>query len=170
MMSYRGYSGSTGAPSEVANVADGKLAFDALAADGVAPGDIIIYGESLGSGVAVQVAAEKAPGGLILDAPYTSIADIAAGQYPWLPVRWLLRDRYDSVDYIAKVHCPLLIVHGERDEIIPVGMGRELLALANPPKQIATFKEAGHADHYMYGSYDAINAWIDARWPAGRRP
>ncbi|MGE0055608.1 MAG: alpha/beta hydrolase [Hyphomicrobium sp.] len=165
MMSYRGYSGSTGSPSEQANVADGMKAFDMLVAQGVPPAEIIIYGESLGSGVAVQVAAAKAPGGLILDAPYTSLSDVAAGQYPWLPVRPMLLDRYDSQAFIKQVHCPLLIVHGEKDETIPVSMGRKMYALANEPKQIATFKDAGHADHYMYGSYDAINAWIDKFWP-----
>lgn len=166
MMSYRGYSGSTGSPSEQANVADGKRAFDTLVAEGVAPHDIIIYGESLGSGVAVQVAAARSPGGIILDAPYTSIVDIAAGQYPWLPVRPMLRDRYESDAYIASVHCPLLIVHGEKDDVIPVTMGRKMYELANAPKDIVTFKSAGHADHYLYGSYDAINAWIDKLWPA----
>ncbi len=166
MMSYRGYSGSTGSPSEQANVADGKRAFDALVTEGVAPRDIIIYGESLGTGVAVQVAAARSPGGLILDAPYTSIVDIAAGQYPWLPVRPMLRDRYESDAYIGSVHSPLLILHGEKDEVIPVAMGRKMYELANAPKDIVTFKSSGHADHYLYGSYDAINAWIDKLRPA----
>jgi len=166
MMSYRGYSGSTGSPSEHANVADGKRAFDALVDEGVAPRDIIIYGESLGSGVAVQVAAAKVPGGLILDAPYTSIVDIAAAQYPWLPVRPMLRDRYESEAYIGKVHCPLLIVHGERDDVIPVEMGRRMYDLANAPKDIVVVRGAGHADHYVYGSYNSISAWIGSLWPA----
>lgn len=161
MMSYRGYSGSTGKPSEAANVADAKRAYDDLVALGVAAQDIVIYGESLGSGVAVQVAAEKKCGGLVLDAPYTSMVDVAAGQYPWLPVRSMLFDRYESPRYIGAVHCPLLIVHGERDEIIPVEMGRKLFAAANEPKKIVTFPNAGHADHWKFGSYDAISSWID---------
>lgn len=168
MMSYRGYSGSTGKPSEAANVADAKRAYDDLVSLGVVPQDIIIYGESLGSGVAVQVAAAKKCGGLVLDAPYTSIVDVAAGQYPWLPVRPMLLDRYESSKYIAAVHCPLLIVHGERDEIIPVDMGRKLFAAAIDPKKIVTFPNAGHADHWMYGSYDAINTWIDGLRSAAR--
>ena len=161
MMTYRGYAGSTGAPSEAANVADAKLAYDALLKEGVKPEDIIIYGESIGSGVAVQVAAEKKAAGLILDAPYTAMADLASGQYPWLPVRLLLLDRYESKSFIASVKCPLLVIHGEKDEIIPVAMGRAMFALASEPKDIVTFPEAGHADHYMFGSYEAINAWID---------
>jgi uncharacterized protein len=161
MMTYRGFAGSSGAPSEAANVADAKRAYDALLKEGVAPDDIIIYGESIGSGVAVQVAAEKKAAGLILDAPYTAMVDLASGQYPWLPVRLLLKDRYESRSYIASIKCPLLIIHGEKDSIIPVAMGRAMFALAAEPKEIVTFPEAGHADHYMFGSYEAINAWID---------
>ncbi len=161
MMTYRGYAGSSGVPSEAANVADAKRAYDALVKEGVKPDDIIIYGESIGSGVAVQVAAEKQAAGLILDAPYTAMVDLASGQYPWLPVRLLLLDRYESKSFIASVKCPLLVIHGEKDDIIPVAMGRAMFALASEPKEIVTFPEAGHADHYMFGSYDAINAWID---------
>jgi hypothetical protein len=161
IMSYRGYSGSTGKPSEAANVSDAKRAYDDLVSLGVAPQDVIIYGESLGSGVAVQVAAEKPCGGLVLDAPYTSIVNVAAAQYPWLPVRPMLLDRYESEAYISAVRCPVLIIHGEKDEVIPVEMGRDLFAKANEPKKIVTFPNAGHADHWMYGSYDAINSWID---------
>ncbi len=161
MMTYRGYAGSSGSPSEAANVADAKLAYDALLKEGVKPDDIIIYGESIGSGVAVQVAAEKKAAGLILDAPYTAMVDLASGQYPWLPVRLMLLDRYESKSFIGAVKCPLLIIHGEKDEIIPIAMGRAMLELASEPKTIVTFPEAGHADHYMFGSYEAINAWID---------
>lgn len=169
IMSYRGFSGSTGKPSEAANVSDAKRAYDDLVSLGVAPQNIILYGESLGSGVAVQVAAEKPCGGLVLDAPYTSIVNVAAAQYPWLPVRPMLLDRYESEAYISAVRCPLLIVHGERDNVIPVGMGRELFAKANEPKKIVTFPNAGHADHWLYGSYDAINSWIDALRTGGAR-
>ena len=95
MMSYRGYSGSTGSPSEAKNVADAKLAYEALVADGVSPDDIILYGESLGTGVAIEVAAEKKVAGVILDSPFTSIVERAAQLYPWLPVRLLLQDRYE---------------------------------------------------------------------------
>lgn len=161
MMSYRGYSGSTGTPSEVNNVADAKRAYNDLIGLGVRPQDVIVYGESLGSGVAVQVAAEKQISGLVLDAPYTSMVELAASRYRWLPVRPMLLDRYESDSFIGRVRCPLLIIHGEKDETIPVAMGRTLFAAANEPKQLITFPNAGHADHYLYGSYDAINTWID---------
>jgi fermentation-respiration switch protein FrsA (DUF1100 family) len=161
MMSYRGFSGSSGSPSEAANVADAKLAYDALVSDGVKPEDIILYGESLGTGVAVQVALDRHVQGLVLDCAYTSLADRGAEIYWWLPVSWLLRDRYDSKRYISEVRVPLFILHGEADDVVPVAMGRALFALANAPKEIVTLPGAGHADHWQFGSFEAINAWID---------
>jgi fermentation-respiration switch protein FrsA (DUF1100 family) len=161
MMTYRGYGGSTGVPSERANVADAKLAYDTLAKEGVRGRDIIVYGESLGSGVAVQVAAEREVGGLILDAPYTSTVDVAELVYPYLPARWLMTDRYETLRYLGGVKAPLLVVHGEKDSIIPIAMGRRVHAAAIGPAEIVTFAQAGHSDHHLFGSYDAINAWID---------
>lgn len=167
MMTYRGYGGSTGKPSERANVADGKRAYDTLIARGVRAADIIIYGESLGTGVAVQVAVEKPAAGLILDAPYTSILDVARLHYPYLPAGIFLRDRYETANYIARLDMPMLIVHGEADEVIPVGMGRALYAMARAPKELVTVPGAGHSDHGLFGSYDAIQAWIERlRQPA----
>jgi uncharacterized protein len=162
IVSYRGYSGSTGSPSERANVADAKRAYDALTVAGVAPEDIIVYGESLGSGVAVQVAAAKPVGGVILDAPYTSIVDVAAGAYPYFPVRPFLFDRYESLRYLPEIAAPLLVIHGEDDEVIPVAMGRAIYAAANSPKEIVTFPGAGHSDHHLYGSSEEVFRWIDA--------
>lgn len=170
IMSYRGYGGSTGEPSEPANIADAKLAHDVLAGKGVDPSDIIVYGESLGSGVAVQVAAEKPVGGLILDAPYTSMVDLAGLHYPYLPARWLMTDRYETDRHIRRVKAPLLILHGEADDIIPIELGRRVFEAAPGPKEMATFPGAGHADHYLFGSYDAVYGWIrNLRAPGGAR-
>jgi fermentation-respiration switch protein FrsA (DUF1100 family) len=160
MMTYRGFGGSTGYPSEAANVADAKLAYTMLSGM-VDPLDIIVYGESLGTGVAVQVAAERTVGGLVLDAPYTSMVELAALHYPYIPGRWFMTDRYDTRRHIADVAAPLLILHGDADDIIPVAMGREVFDLARPPKVIRIFQGAGHSDHYLFGSYDALYAWID---------
>jgi fermentation-respiration switch protein FrsA (DUF1100 family) len=165
MMTYRGYGGSTGSPSERANVADALLAYDALVAEGVRAEDIIVYGESLGSGIAVQVAAAKPVGGVILDAPYTSLVDAAAVHYPYLPARLLMTDRYDTMAHIGRVTAPLLVLHGERDEVVPVSMGRAVFEAANEPKDLRTFAEAGHSDHWNFGSYEAAYAWLDA-WRA----
>lgn len=161
MLSYRGYSGSTGSPTERANVADAKLAYDMLVKEGVAPEDIILYGESLGSGVAVQLAAERSVGALVLDAPYTSIVDMAARVYPIFPVRWFVFDRYETMRYLPDVHAPVLVIHGEEDEVIPVEMGRAVYAAANGPKEIVTFPGARHSDHHLFGSYEEIFRWID---------
>jgi fermentation-respiration switch protein FrsA (DUF1100 family) len=161
MMSYRGYSGSTGSPSEAGNIADAKLAYDALIEGGVSPDDIILYGESLGTGVAIEVAAEKKVAGVILDSPFTSIIERAGQLYPWLPVSLLLQDRYDSIRRIRDVHVPIFILHGEADDVVPVEMGRQLFQAANEPKEIKTLAGAGHADHYNFGSFEIINRWID---------
>jgi len=142
-MSYRGYSGSSGSPSERANVADAKRAYELLRREGVAPEDIIVYGESLGSGIAVQVAADKEVAGLVLDAPYTSIVDVAAESYPYLPVRPFIFDRYETMRFLPRVTAPLLVMHGEEDRVIPVAMGKAVYAAANAPKEIVTFPRAG---------------------------
>jgi len=165
MLSYRGYGGSTGRPTEANNVADALLAYHWLIDRGVEPKDIVVYGESLGSGVAVQVAAQQPVGGVILDAPYTSIADVGARLYPFLPVRALIMDRYDSLARIDKIKTALLIIHGERDTLIPIEMGRTLFEKAKEPKRLAAIAGAGHSDHYLFGSYDVTHDWIDKRWP-----
>lgn len=161
MMTYRGFGGSSGEPSEAANVADAMLAYNTLAASGVDPLDIIVYGESLGTGVAVQVAAEKRVGGVVLDAPYTSMVDLAALHHPYIPGRWFMTDRYETRAHIGQVTAPLLVIHGEKDSIVPIEMGREIYSLASGPKTLKTFPDAGHDDHYKFGSYDALYAWID---------
>ncbi|MFN3626057.1 MAG: alpha/beta hydrolase [Hyphomicrobium sp.] len=161
-LSYRSYGGSSGDPSERANVADAKLAYDSLIEDGTDPDDIFVYGESLGSGVAVQLAAENEIGGLVLDAPYTTIVDVAALAYPYLPVRPFMFDRYETMRYLPRVRAPLLVLHGEADRVIPVDMGKAVYAAANAPKEIVTFPRAGHSDHHVYGSYDELFRWIDA--------
>lgn len=162
MMTYRGFPGSTGSPSEANNVADGKLAYDTLTGLGVAAGDVVIYGESIGSGVATQVAAARPVGGLVLDAPYTSMVELAALHYPLLalPGRLFMRDRYETRRYIGSVAAPVLVIHGEADGIIPVSMGREVYALAAEPKTLKTFPGAGHSDHADFGSQDAVIDWI----------
>jgi hypothetical protein len=160
MMTYRGYGGSTGWPSERANVADAKLAYDDLAAVGVAADDIIVYGESLGTGVAVQVAVEKRVAGIILDAPYTTLLDVALHHYPYLPSRLFMTDRYETVRFLPRLNAPLLVVHGRDDRIVPVAMGIDVHARAPAPKEIAVIERAGHSDHASYGSSEIIYDWI----------
>ncbi len=161
MMSYRGYSGSSGNPTEKNNVADAVAAYDDLRSLGVPADDIILYGESLGSGVAVQVAVQRKVGGIVLDAPFTSLVDAGRHHYPYLPVRVGLMDRYDSLARIEKVEAPLLVVHGGRDGVVPIEMGRRLYEAARGPKKFAAFPDAGHSDHHLFGSFQAIQNWID---------
>lgn len=161
MMTYRGYGGSTGTPSERAIISDAKFAYDRLVTLGVEPDEIVLYGESLGSGVATQLAAVREAAGLILDAPYTSMLDLARLHYPLLPARFLMTDRYETARYIGAVRAPILIIHGEEDDVIPVAMAHELIARATAPKKLVTYDGAGHSDHYRYGSYDDVYAFID---------
>ena len=161
MMSYRGFSGSSGAPSERANVSDAKLAYDWLLTQGLSADEIIVYGESLGTGVAVQVAAVRKVRGIVLDAPYTSIVDVAELAYPFLPSRTVMRDRYLTMQYVGQIECPALIIHGERDEVIPVEMGKAVSKGFSGPVEFVTFPEAGHTDHASFGSMDVVNSWID---------
>jgi fermentation-respiration switch protein FrsA (DUF1100 family) len=162
MMTYRGYGGSTGKPTETHNVADARLAYGALVLEGVAPGSIIAYGESLGTGIATRIAIERQVAGLILESPYTSIVDVAAQAYPFLPVRLFLVDRYETSRYIPNVKVPLLILHGERDGVVPVAMGRELARLANEPKRLVVVPEGRHSNLYVDGNnaLDVVRRWI----------
>ena len=143
-VSYRGYGASTGEISEQGLVTDALTAYDALRAKGVAPGDIMLLGESLGTGVAIQLAAQRPVGAVALEAPYTATVDIAAGIYWWLPVRFLMKDQFRSRDYIAQVKVPLLIQHGDADRVVPVVQGRALFEMANEPKQLVIVPGEGH--------------------------
>jgi uncharacterized protein len=165
MLAYRGYSGSTGNPSEAANVADGLLAFDFLTGRGVPTSDIVLFGESLGTGVAAEVAQARPAAGLVLDSPYTSLAAVGQWHYPWLPVTWLLLDRYDTLTRIGQLHLPLLILHGEADEIVPVAMGRAVFAAANEPKKLMTYPGAKHIHHLQFGSMTQVREFAAGLMP-----
>ena len=143
-LSYRGYGGSSGSPSEAGLIADATAAYDWLIAKGVAPSRLALLGESLGSGVAVQLAAKREVGAVALEAPYTSTVDVAAKIYWWLPVHALMKDQFKSMDFIAAVVAPLLVVHGDQDELIPVEFGRRLFAAANQPKELDVIQGFGH--------------------------
>jgi fermentation-respiration switch protein FrsA (DUF1100 family) len=162
MMAYRGYAGSSGYPTEANNVADARLAYGALVQEGVPADSIILYGESLGTNLATRVAAERASIGLILEAPYTSVLDIALTDYPFLPVRLLLSDRYETDKVLPQVKVPLLIIHGKEDGIIPVSMAQKLAKLANEPKRLVIFPEGDHSDLYVNGNnaLPVVRDWI----------
>jgi fermentation-respiration switch protein FrsA (DUF1100 family) len=156
-LSYRGYAGSTGQPSERGLLLDAAAAY-AFTSVRYSADRIVVWGFSLGSGVAVALASGQPVGKLILEAPYTSIADVAALRFRLVPVRWLMRDQFHSDERIARVTAPLLIMHGARDPTIPVRLGERLFSLAHEPKQFVKFPEGGHDD---LGDYGAIEAALD---------
>ena len=141
---YRGYASSTGSPSEAGLKLDGEATYAAAIASGVRPERIVAFGESLGSGVAVSIAARHNVGALVLNSPYSSIADVAAAAYWFVPVRALLRDPFRNDLIIAQVKAPTLMVHGTKDPVVPVRFGEKLFALANPPKAFWRVEGAGH--------------------------
>jgi fermentation-respiration switch protein FrsA (DUF1100 family) len=143
-LSWRGYGGSTGQPSERGLMIDANAAYDWLMAKGVSPGSLVIVGESLGTGVAVQLAASRPVAALALEAPYTSMVDVARYHYGWLPVDLLLRDRFESLDAITKVHAPLLIVHGDADPVVPFALGKRLFEAAVEPKRFVAVPGGTH--------------------------
>ncbi len=153
LVEYRGYGGNPGRPTEEGLYEDARAAVGFLRERGVAEQRMLLYGESIGAGVAVQIASEGlAAAGIILEAPPTSIAAVAQSHYPFLPAYWLVIDRFDSIAKIGKVRMPLLILHGERDTIVPVRFGRALLEAAQQPKEGRFFPEAGHNDLYEFGA------------------
>jgi len=145
---YRGYGESEGVPSEAGLYRDAEAAYrflrDSLA---VPPDRIVLFGHSLGSAVAVELAGRAPAAGLILDGALTSVPDRAQEIYPYLPVRWLAASRYASVDKIGRLHLPKLFLHAEADEVIPIGHGRRLFAAAPEPKRFVTLA-GGHGDAF----------------------
>jgi fermentation-respiration switch protein FrsA (DUF1100 family) len=113
---------------------------------------IVLLGESLGGGVAVRLAAERKPAALILEAPFASAVAVGAERYWWLPVKLLMKDRFESIRRIGGVDAPLLIVHGERDAVVPVAQARRLLAAASEPKRGVFLPGAGHNDLFENGA------------------
>jgi hypothetical protein len=144
-LSYRGYGGSAGTPSETGLVTDATAAYDWLIANGTGPGEIAVVGESLGTGVAVQLAARQRIAALALEAPYASVAEVAAERYWWVPVNWLIKDRFDSHARIDEIGVPVLIHHGDADTTVPIASGRKLFAQAREPKQFVELAGRGHA-------------------------
>jgi fermentation-respiration switch protein FrsA (DUF1100 family) len=160
-LSYRGYAGSSGKPSEQGLLQDAAAAY-AFSSARYSANRIVLWGFSLGSGVALALAAEQPVGKLILEAPYTSIADIGASAFPILPVRQLIRDQFRSDQRIARVTAPLLIMHGARDATIPISFGERLFALAHEPKQLVRFPHGGHNDLDDYGAIETARHFIGA--------
>jgi len=147
-LAHRGFNGSTGRPSENKNVADAILACDQLESEGVDLDRLVVYGESLGSGTAVQLAAARNVGAVVLHAPYDSLAALIFARTLYLLPRAIVRERYRSIDVIDQVTAPLLWIHGDDDRVIPLSRGRRLYDAAPGPKYAALVKGANHFGIY----------------------
>ena len=136
IVDYRGYGASTGTPSEAGTYLDAEAAWRYLVEERrFSAQDIIIFGRSLGGAVAVHLASQQNPAALIVESTFTSVPDLAADLYPWLPGRWLSRFQYNSLQNIKSVTCPVLVVHSSQDEIIPASHGRRIFSEAREPKE-----------------------------------
>jgi uncharacterized protein len=164
---YRGYSGLPGTPTEAGLYADARAYVSSLIASGVNPRNIVLFGRSLGTGVAAQMATEFHAGGLILLSPYRSIPEVAKSHFWFLPVDLLMKDRFDTAGKIKSITIPTLIANGGQDQVIPPSQGRDLFAMANEPKQFYFSAPAGHNDMFGYGFAAASVEWLDRLSLAG---
>jgi uncharacterized protein len=157
---YRGFAGATGSPSEQGLLIDGDTAYAQALSLGAKPSRLVVLGESLGSGVAVSVAARREVGAIVLDSPYDSVVAVAARRYWMFPVRTLMRDTFRSDERIGKVAAPLLMVHGTKDRTVPFASGARLFALANEPKRFIRLDGVGHLGLDLV--IPQVLEWIDA--------
>jgi fermentation-respiration switch protein FrsA (DUF1100 family) len=160
-VSYRGYAGSSGQPSERGLLQDAAAAY-AFTTARYSADKIVAWGFSLGTGVAVALAVDQPVGRLILEASYASIADVAASAFWFAPVRLLMRDQFRSDERIARVKVPVLFMHGAHDPTIPLRFGERLFALAHEPKQFVRFPEGGHNDLDYFGAAEVARRFINA--------
>jgi hypothetical protein len=161
ILGYRGYAGSDGAPSEEGLYTDARTALAWLNAQGVADSRIVLYGESLGTGVATKMAAERDVAAVVLESPYTSTVDVAEKSFWLVPVRWLMQDRYDSLSRIGEIREPILIMHGQADQVIPQELGRQLFDAANEPKEGFWPETAAHNNIFDEGGFTAAVGFIE---------
>jgi uncharacterized protein len=162
-ISYRGYGGSTGSPTQTGLMRDGEAAYREARARGYDGNRIVLMGESLGTGVAVALATAHKAAALVLDSPFSSAADVAAAHYRMFPVRWLMLDQFRSDLAIRDVHIPVLIVHGDADRVIPISFAERLFGLANEPK---TFIGVAGSEHLVLGLpevFPGVREWIDTK-------
>lgn len=156
LVEYRGYGGNGGRPSEQGLYADARAAFAFLRERGIGPERLIVYGESLGTAVAVQMAVETGCAALVLEAPFTSIGAVAQSRYWMFPVRQLVLDKFDSLAKIGRLRCPLFVMHGERDRVVPIQFGRALFEAAPAPKEAKWFPDGNHVNFDELGGPAAV--------------
>jgi uncharacterized protein len=158
-LSYRGYMGSTGSPTEEGLLRDAEAAYR-FATSRYPASPVVLWGHSLGSGVAVALAARHPVAKVILEAPFSSTVDVAALRFPIVPVRWLMLDQFRSDQRIDAVRAPLLIMHGDQDWVIPISLGERLFKLAHEPKRFVRFRGGNHIDLDRFGAIAVAERFI----------
>ncbi len=159
---YRGYGGNTGKPTENGLYEDARAQMRWLVSHGVKPQNIVIYGESLGSGVATKMATEFPQArAVILETPYTSTVEVGQWRFPVVPVYLLMKDRFESIERIDEIRSPVLVLHGTKDRIVPFRYGLKLYEAANQPKHMEVFEGGGHNDLYKHGADQAILSFLE---------
>ena len=163
LLEYRGYGGNPGRPSERGLYADAAAAIAFLERQEIASARVVLWGESLGAAVAVELAARREAAAVVLEAPFTSLAAVARLHYPYVPVAMMIRDRFDSLSRIGRIRGPLLVMHGGRDRVVPIRFGRALFDAAPPPKEGWFEPLAEHEDLAAFGALEAAIAFIERR-------
>jgi hypothetical protein len=159
IIDYRGYGRSGGRPSETGTYRDAEAAWHLLTAElGADPGRVVVFGRSLGAAVAARLAARHRPAGLVLESGFTSVPDLAAHLYPWLPARWISRFRYATEESVSRVQCPVLVVHSPEDELVPYAHGRALFEAAPGPKRFLAIS-GGHDAGFRQSADTYIEGW-----------
>lgn len=164
LLDYRGYGGNSGSPSEVGITRDARAAAAFVASRGFTPGRTLYLGESLGTGVVAQLAASDPPAGIVLRSPYTSFADVAKVHYPWLPIDLLLADRYPVVANLAESDVPVLVLAGDADTVVPVGLSEATASGVGNLHALEVLPGVGHNDAVWYSDWfgDQVAAMADA--------
>jgi hypothetical protein len=157
---YRGYGGNPGHPTEAGLALDAKAWVRSISDLGVASEDLVLYGESLGSGVVARLALGVPARAVVLEAPYTAVSDIAAARYWFLPVRALVLDKFDTRSIIGDVTSPVLIVHGSEDRLIPLSHGEAVFAKAREPKRLEVIEGGGHTNLFVSGAVPRIAEFV----------
>ena len=165
MLNYRRYGGSDGRPTEKRVAADAVSAYDYLRGLGVAPHDIVVYGESLGTAVATRLCLQREAQALVLEAPFTSVVDVGKLMWPLLPLQYIMVDQYRTIDRIGQVAVPLFIVHGGRDSVIPLDQARHVFHAANEPKTLQVVPRAGHNDLFEQGAWARVRDFLASLQP-----
>ena len=162
IIAWRGFSGNKGKPSEKGLYIDGNSATKWLKNLGLNEEDIILYGESLGTGIATEIAQNSNFAGLILETPFTSMVDAAKNVYPYIPVGLLLKDRYENYKKIKNINIPILVMHGEADQIVPFRMGKKIYDIAKQPKYYHFTKYDDHMMEYDDKLVLALKSFVDS--------